>query len=67
MQAITENVSDRFNEAFQQRAVPESLHVHYQKRLEYFLDFLRKYLLLETKPEQVRLFIEKLKSKTPYH
>lgn len=63
MQAIPEDVLDRFNETLKQRAVHESFHVYYKKWLRYFLDFCRKYSPLETKPEQVRLFIEKLKSK----
>jgi len=62
MHAIPGDISNRFNEALKQRAIHESLHVHYKKWLRYFFDFCRKYSP-ETKPEQVRLFIEKLKSK----
>ncbi|WP_459945513.1 tyrosine-type recombinase/integrase [Desulfocastanea catecholica] len=63
MLAIPENVLAPFNEVLQQRAVQESFHVHYRKRLGYFLDFCRKYPPPETRSDQVRLFIGKLKSK----
>ena len=63
MLAIPENVLARFNEVLKQRAVQEAFHVHYRKWLRYFLDFCEKYPPPETKSEQVRLFIEKLKSK----
>ncbi len=63
MLPIPENVSDQFNEVLKQRAVVESLRVHYRKWLRYFLDFSRKYSPPEAKSEQVRLFTEKLKSK----
>jgi hypothetical protein len=52
MLPIPENVLHQFNEVLKQRAVVESLQVHY-----------RKYSPPETKSEQVRLFTEKLKSK----
>ncbi|MDY0276093.1 MAG: integron integrase [Desulfomicrobium sp.] len=63
MLAIPENILVRFNEVLKQRTVPESCHVHYRKWLRYFLDFCQKYPSAKTKSEQVRLFIEKLKSK----
>lgn len=63
MLPIPENVLYKFNEILKQRAVVESLHVHYRKWLRYFLDFFRKYSPPEAKSEQVRLFIDKLKSK----
>jgi integron integrase len=63
MLAIPDNVLARFNEVLKQRAVHESFHIYYKKWLRYFLDFCRKYPPPETKSEQVRLFIEKLKSK----
>lgn len=62
MQAIPEDIPNRFNAVLKQQAVHEPLHVHYKKWLRYFIDFCRKYSP-ETRPEQVRLFIEKLKSK----
>jgi hypothetical protein len=63
MLAIPENVLARFNEVLRQRAVQGAFHVHYRKWLRYFLDFCQKYPPPETKSEQVRLFIAKLKSK----
>jgi integron integrase len=63
MLPIPENVLYKFNEILKQRAVVESLHVHYRKWLRYFLDFSRKYSPPDAKSEQVRLFIDKLKSK----
>ena len=63
MLPIPENVLHQFNEVLKQRAVVESLQVHYRKWLRYFLDFSRKYSLPEAKSEQIRLFTEKLKSK----
>ena len=63
MLAIPENVLARFNEVLKQRAVPETIHGYYRKWLRYFLDFCEKYPLPASKSEQVRLFIEKLKSK----
>jgi integron integrase len=63
MLPIPENVLDQFNEVLKQRAVVESLQVHYRKWLRYFLDFSRKYSPPEARSEQIRLFTEKLKSK----
>jgi integron integrase len=63
MLPIPENILDEFNEVLKQRAVVESLHVHYRKWLRYFLDFSQKHKPPEAKSEQVRLFTEKLKSK----
>jgi integron integrase len=63
MLPIPENILGEFNVVLKQRAVVESLHVHYRKWLRFFLDFSRKYSPLEAKSEQIRLFTEKLKSK----
>ena len=63
MLAIPDNVLARFNEVLKQRAIHETVHVYYRKWLRYFLDFCEKYPLPTSKSEQVRLFIEKLKSK----
>jgi len=63
MLPIPEYISAQFNNALRQRAIPESLHVHYRKWLRYFLDFCEKHPPPEAKSEPVRLFIEKLKSK----
>jgi len=63
MQPIPENILARFNEVLKQREVHESFHVYYRKWLRYYLDFCSKYPPPEEKSEQVRFFIEKLKSK----
>jgi len=63
MLPIPENISVQFNNVLRQRAIPGSFHAHYKKWLRYFLDFCEKYTPPEAKSEQVRLFIEKLKSK----
>lgn len=60
---IPQNDVIRFNKALLQSAVPEPFHAHYRKWLRYFLDFCRKYPPPDAKSEQIRLFIEKLKSK----
>jgi hypothetical protein len=63
MLPIPQNDVKRFNKALLQNAVPEPFHDHYRKWLRYFLDFCQKYPPPEAESEQIRLFIEKLKSK----
>ncbi|MFC1815980.1 integron integrase [Thermodesulfobacteriota bacterium] len=63
MLPISQSDLTRFNEALLQRAVPGAFHVHYRKWLRYFLDFCRKYPPPGARSEQIRLFIEKLRSK----
>jgi site-specific recombinase XerD len=63
MLPIPQNYLARFNEALLKNAVPVPLHVHYRKWLRYFLDFCGKYPPPDAKSEQIRLFIEKLRSK----
>lgn len=63
MLPIPGNVLAQYSQVLNQRAVNKSSHVHYRRWLLYFLDFCRKYKPPEAKSEQVRLFIEKLKSK----
>jgi site-specific recombinase XerD len=63
MLSVPQNVLTKFNDVLHQRAVPESFQPHYRKWLRYFLDFCRKYPPPDAKSEQVRLFIEKLRSK----
>jgi hypothetical protein len=63
MLPIPGNVLAQFNEVLKLQTVNKSLDIHYRKWLLYFLDFCRKYPPPESKSEQVRLFIEKLKSK----
>lgn len=47
----------------QNRGVSPALHTEYRKWLRYFLDFCVKYPLPKEKPEQVRLFCDKLREK----
>ncbi|MBU0485127.1 MAG: phage integrase N-terminal SAM-like domain-containing protein [Proteobacteria bacterium] len=63
MLPIPENVSDRFNIVLEKRAIHEPSRVYYGKWLRYFLDFCKKYSPPSDQSAQVRLFIEKLKSK----
>jgi integron integrase len=63
MLPIPENILVQFNEVLTQREVHSSSDLYYRKWLRYFLDFRTKYPPPEAKSEQVRLFIEKLKSK----
>ena len=64
MLPIPPDVLIRFNEVLKQRSVPEPLHVYYRKWLRYFLDFYDNYPSPGSKSEQVRLFIDKLRSKS---
>ena len=63
MLPIPETVLTRFNAVLSQREVDKSCHGYYRKWLRYFLDFRSKYPPLKDKSEQVRVFLEKLKSK----
>lgn len=50
------------------RDIPLANVEHYKKWLRYFYDFYAKYLDTDDKPEKVKLFLDKLRSKgqTPY-
>ena len=63
MQPIPEDILMQFNAVLTQKAVPSSLHDDYRKWLKYYLDFRVKYPPPDIKSEQVRLFIEKMRSK----
>ena len=63
MLPIPQQCSARSDRALLKGAVPVRFHVHYRKWLRYFLDFCRKYPPPDIKSEQIRLFIEKLRSK----
>jgi integron integrase len=52
-----------FNAVMESKAVPAALRSDYRKWLRYFLDFRAKYRPPDSRSEQVRLFIEKLRSK----
>lgn len=63
MQPIPDDILKQFNEVLEQKAVPSSLRDDYRKWLLYYLDFRVKYPPPDAKSEQVRLFIEKMRSK----
>jgi integron integrase len=63
MQPIPGDILTQFNAVLTQKAVPSSLHNDYRKWLKYYLDFRVKYPPPDIKSEQVRLFIEKMRSK----
>jgi len=63
MQPIPDDILNQFNAALDEKAVPSSLRDDYRKWLRYYLDFRVKYPPPDAKSEQVRLFIEKMRSK----
>jgi hypothetical protein len=63
MQPIPQDVLAQFDALLKLRNVPVASHTYYRKWLRYFLDFRAKYPLPDSKAEQVRLFVEKLRSK----
>jgi len=63
MLPIPANILASFDDILKRREIPARLHIHYRKWLRYFLDFCFKYSPPETKSEQVKLFIAKLRSK----
>ncbi len=63
MQPIPEDILTQFNAVLAQKAVSSSLQDEYRKWLKYYLDFRVKYPPPDSKSEQVRLFIEKMRSK----
>ncbi len=63
MEPIPEDILKQFNAVLEQKAIPSSLCDDYRKWLKYYLDFRVKYPPPDIKSEQVRLFIEKMRSK----
>jgi len=63
MKPIPNDIWEQFLAVLKKRAVPVSHHSDYRKWLQYFLDFSSKYPLPESRSEQVRLFVQKLKEK----
>jgi len=63
MQPIPDEILKQFNAVLEQKAIPSSLRDDYRKWLLYYLDFRVKYPPPDAKSEQVRLFIEKMRSK----
>jgi len=57
MLPIPENVLQQFNEVLKQRAVVESLQIHYRKWLRYFLDLeINAMYLVQKNPSIYPLF-----------
>jgi selenophosphate synthetase-related protein len=63
MQPIPSDILTQFEAVLKKRSVPVSRHADYRKWLLYYLDFRSEYTLPDSKSEQVRLFIEKLRKK----
>ncbi len=63
MMSIPSEILDQFNGILKQRNVPPLAYNDYRKWLRYFLDFRSKYSPPESRSDQVRLFIDKLRSK----
>jgi site-specific recombinase XerC len=63
MQPIPADILKQFDAVLEEKAVPASLRDAYRKWLKYYLDFRVKYPPPDIKSEQVRLFIEKMRSK----
>ena len=53
----------RFDAILEKRAIVPTQRADYKKWLRYFLDFCAKYPVPAARPEQVRLFMEKLREK----
>ncbi len=63
MKTIPNDILDRYLVILKKRAVPVSRQADYKKWLRYFLDFRSKYSLPDSRSDQVRLFIQKLRDK----
>jgi hypothetical protein len=63
MEPIPDDILVLFNAVMNNKSVPPELRDDYRKWLRYYLDFRVKYSLPAEKSEQVRLFIEKMRSK----
>jgi hypothetical protein len=63
MLLIPYEILTQYQAILKKRMVPVSSHADYRKWLRYYLDFRSKYPLPNSKSEQVRLFMEKLRKK----
>ena len=61
MQPVPVPILKRFDAILEKRAVAPIQRVNFKKWLSYFLDFCTKYPVSEARPDQVRLFIDKLR------
>ncbi len=63
MKPVPEDILMQFNAVLEQKKVPTALRDDYRKWLLYYLDFRTKYPPPDSRSEQVRLFVEKARSK----
>jgi len=63
MLPIPNEIAAAYEAILKKRAIPVSRHADYRKWLRYFLDFRSKYTLPDSRSEQVRLFVQKLRDK----
>jgi len=63
MLPIPNDIASAFEAVLKKRAIPVSRHADYNKWLRYFLDFRNKYTLPDSRSEQVRLFVQKLRDR----
>jgi len=63
MLPIPNEIASAYEAVLIKRAIPVSCHADYRKWLRYFLDFRSKYTLADSRSEQVRLFVQKLRDK----
>lgn len=64
MLPIPDEILKPFEAVMEQKPLLPALRPHYRKWLRYYLDFRVKYPTPDSKSDHVRLFIEKLRSKT---
>ena len=60
---IPDEILKPFDAVMEKKSIPSQLRPDYRKWLRYFLDFHAKYSPPDSRSDQVRLFIQKLKSK----
>jgi hypothetical protein len=63
MQVIPTDILEQYSAILKKRAVPLYRYADYRKWLRYFLDFRCKHPMPESRSEQVRLFVLKLREK----
>ncbi len=63
MLSIPPDILKQFDADLEKKAVPLPIRADYRKWLRYYLDFRAKYQLPDSRSEQVRLFVEKLREK----
>jgi len=63
MFAVPNSLMCQYSAVLEKREVDSTLFSVYKKWLRYFLDFCVKYAAANSMPEQVRLFLEKLRDK----